>query len=60
MSPPASAASPLEGTRSEAVPGKSLEAAGADLVAGSREGVVLVVTAIAIILLNWVPDCITC
>jgi hypothetical protein len=52
MSAPASAASPLEAARSEPVPCKSFAAAGADLVAGSRGGVVLVVTAIVVILQN--------
>jgi hypothetical protein len=56
MSDPASAvASPLEAACSGAFPATSFEAAGADFVAGSREGLALVVTAIAIILQNWIP-----
>jgi hypothetical protein len=55
MSDPASAAaSPLEAACSGAFPATSFEAAGVDFVAGSRAGVVLVVTAIAIILQNWI------
>jgi hypothetical protein len=55
MSDPASAAaSPLEAVCSGAFPATSFEAAGVDRVAGSRAWVVLVVTAIAIILQNWI------
>jgi hypothetical protein len=55
MSPPASAAASDGAACSGAFPAASFEATGVDLVAGSRAGVVLVVTAIAIILQNWIP-----
>jgi hypothetical protein len=59
MSDPASAAASDGAACSEALPATSFDAAGADLVAGSRAGVVLVVTAIVAILQNWIPDYIT-
>jgi hypothetical protein len=58
MSDPASAVVAVGEACSEAPPATSFDNAGVDLVAGSRAGVVPVVTAIVVILQSCIPDCV--
>jgi hypothetical protein len=56
ISDPASAGACTGAAWSGAFPATSFDAAGANLVAGSRAGVVLVETATVIILQDWMPQ----